>query len=92
MLSVAAQFAVGRIEDLAMRPRKGHGKFGSLTPRECEVLQQLAIIGDNAGTAKALNISTVSVDTHLGKVRKKFGVKSTGQALLTAYKLRLIEY
>jgi DNA-binding NarL/FixJ family response regulator len=92
LLTVAAQFAVGRIEDLAMQPRKGRKTGNLLTPRECEVLQQVAVIGDNAGVAKALNISLVSVDTHLSKARKKLGVKSTGQALLTAFKNRLIEY
>ena len=93
-LSVAGQFAVGRIEDIIMKPRKGGRKKpnGILTPRECEVLQQIAIIGDHTSVAKALNISIDSVDVHLRNARRKLKVKSTGQALLTAFKNRWIEY
>ena len=92
MLSVAAMCAVSRIEDMVLRPRKGAKKSRLLTARERDVLQQLAILGNNAAVAEALGISRNSVNEHLGHAREKLKVQSTAQALLSAYKFRLIEY
>ena len=93
LISTAAWLAVGRIEQLAMPPRKTKLKLlVPLTPRECECLQQLATYGDQAAAAAAIGITVNSMDVHLRAVRKKLGVKSTAQALLTAYKYGLISY
>ena len=77
------------------RRKRRRGKkvdtFG-MTARELEVLQQRALLGSNAAIAKALDISTQTVDVHLRSIRKKLRVGDTAIALLEAYKRGLIEY
>ena len=91
LLAAVMQIAIGRIEQLAM-PSRRKGKTPSLTQREREVLQQLAIHGEQAAAAEVLGITVAGVDAHLRSVRKKLAVKTTSQALLTAFKFGLIEY
>ena len=94
-LHAAAIRAFGRIEKIIMgRPRlRSQRKNGvRLTPREIEVLQATAIHGDAAAAGNALGISAETIETHLKHARRKFKVKHTAQALLSALKARLIEY
>ena len=71
LLSVAAQFAIGRIETIVVSPRKRGSSKYKVTPREQEVLQQLAVLGDIASVAKALDLTKDAVDAHLRNVRAK---------------------
>ena len=95
-LAAAAQAAIGRVEDIVnSRPKRRRGKkvnTSKMTARELEVLQQRALLGSHAAVAKALDISSETVDVHLRNARKKLNVEDTAIALLEAYKRRLIEY
>ena len=68
-------FDYGQALDAAQKRAKTPGL---LTARECEVLQQIVVIGDNAGVAKALGISIDAVEVHLrdGGRGVNFGRKS----------------
>ena len=61
-LAAAAQVAIGRIEEIVnSRRKRRRGKkvdTFDMTARELEVLQQRALLGSNAATAKALDITT----------------------------------
>jgi DNA-binding CsgD family transcriptional regulator len=87
----AAQYAVGRIEDIMPQP-KDRKPPRELTARETEVLQQIAFLGDTASVAKYLSITRDAVDAHLKRVRQKLKVDTTLQAALTAYKNGWIEF
>jgi DNA-binding CsgD family transcriptional regulator len=87
----AAQFAVGRIEDIMPPPKDRKGAL-PLTEREREVLQHIALLGDTASVAKYLKITRGAVDAHLTRARRKLKVDTTLQAALTAYKNGWIEF
>jgi DNA-binding CsgD family transcriptional regulator len=95
-LAAAAQAAIGQIEEIvnSRRKRRRGKKIDTfhMTARELEVLQQRALLGSSAAIAKALDISTQTVDVHLRSARKKLKVQDTAIALLEAYKRGLIEY
>lgn len=55
-----------------------------LTPRELEVLEQLALGGGNADLAKALFVSENTVKTHLASIYRKLGVERRVDALRVA--------
>lgn len=65
---------------------------GVLTDREREVLQQVLFSGSNAKAAKVLGVGLSTVDETMGRVRHKLKVESTAQAVLVAYKARMIEF
>jgi DNA-binding CsgD family transcriptional regulator len=61
-----------------------------LTPRECEILGQLASGQSNKEMARALSISPNTVKTHIAKVYEKLGVERRVQAIEKARWLALI--
>jgi DNA-binding CsgD family transcriptional regulator len=55
-----------------------------LTPRELEVLEQLALGGGNADLARALFVSENTVKTHLASIYRKLDVERRVDALRVA--------
>jgi DNA-binding NarL/FixJ family response regulator len=62
-----------------------------LTPREAEVLQQLAAGGSVAQVARMLFMSESTVKTHIGKVYDKLGAKNRAAAIMAAVRLGLVK-
>jgi ATP/maltotriose-dependent transcriptional regulator MalT len=60
------------------RPRRGgrRGYGGQLSPRELEVAELAAVGHSNKEIAQRLFVATKTVDTHLGAVLRKLGVRS----------------
>jgi len=61
-----------------------------LTPRETEVLRQLALGRSNKEIADALSISDETVKTHVGHVFSKLQVEKRSQAIVQALKRGLV--
>lgn len=61
-----------------------------LSPRECEILEQLASGQSNKQLARTLGISPNTVKTHVGRVYEKLEVQNRVQAIETARRLGLI--
>ncbi|KUL28927.1 response regulator [Actinoplanes awajinensis] len=61
-----------------------------LTPREVDVLRQLARGRSNAEIARDLFLSDATVKTHVGHVLAKLGLTSRTQAVVLAYETRLV--
>ncbi|WP_020674994.1 response regulator [Geopsychrobacter electrodiphilus] len=61
--------------------------FSKLTSRQCEVLRLMMQGASNKDIAKALNLSEVTVKTHVGAILKTLDVVSRTQAVLAAKKL-----
>lgn len=61
--------------------------FPTLTSRQNEVLRLLVQGSSNKKIAKALNLSEVTVKTHVSAILKNLGVASRTQAVLAAKKL-----
>lgn len=61
-----------------------------LTPREVEVLRQLALGRANKEIAHALSISEETVKSHVGNVFGKLQVENRSQAIVQALKRRLV--
>ena len=59
---------------LARQSQDSRSPLLGLTPRELEVLQQLATGRSNAATAKALYMSDRAVEKHVGSVFQKLGL------------------
>ncbi|MGH8905191.1 MAG: ATP-binding protein [Egibacteraceae bacterium] len=83
--------------DLWERPAGGHpverepspsDQLG-LTPREAEVLAQIAAGRGNRQIARALFISEKTVSVHVSRILRKLGVKSRVEAAGIAYRLGL---
>lgn len=62
-----------------------------LTPREVEVLRQLALGRANKEIAHALAISEETVKSHVGNVLSKLQVENRSQAIVQALKRRLVK-
>jgi DNA-binding NarL/FixJ family response regulator len=65
---------VGRM--LGRRRSRG-GRLEDLTPREREVLAQLAEGKSNLGIAKALVVTMAAVEKHITNIFQKLGIDST---------------
>jgi two-component system, NarL family, response regulator LiaR len=61
-----------------------------LTPREVEVLRQIALGRANKEIADALSISDETVKTHVGNVLSKLQVENRAQAIVQALKRGLV--
>jgi NarL family two-component system response regulator LiaR len=61
-----------------------------LTPREIEVLRQLALGRSNKEIADALSIGDETVKTHVGNVFSKLQVENRAQAIVQAFKRGLV--
>jgi DNA-binding NarL/FixJ family response regulator len=65
-------------------------ELNALTPREVEVLRQLAHGRTNADIARGLYISEATVKTHVAHLLAKLGLTSRTQAVVLAYETRLV--
>lgn len=68
----------------------GNHQRGELTPRELEVLSQLAKGRSTAALAQALRISEATVSNHVQHILHKLNVHSRLEAVLIGRKLKLI--
>ena len=69
---------------------RGPAPPDDLTPREVEVLRQLALGLANKEIAPALSISEETVKSHVGNVLGKLQVENRSQAIVQALKRRLV--
>ncbi len=66
------------------------GNPGGLTPREIEVLREVAAGGTNRAIAEALGISEKTVARHLSNIFMKLGLESRAAATAWAYEHRVV--
>jgi len=65
-------------------------RLGELTPREHEVLVELAGGATNAEIAAALHLGETTVKTHVSRVLTKLGARDRTQAVVMAYELGVV--
>lgn len=63
----------------------------SLTPREHEILQQVAQGARNIDVAQKLHLSERTIKAHLTSIYNRLGVESRAEAVAAALKLGLID-
>jgi DNA-binding NarL/FixJ family response regulator len=82
------------IAEFASRPSRGNPPPPlpvELTPRELEVLVQVARGGSNTEIAEALFVSGHTVKTHLSHVLDKLGARDRVHAVIYAYEAGIVE-
>jgi DNA-binding NarL/FixJ family response regulator len=82
MLRGSASSAPGGGDDAAL---------AELTPREREVLVQMALGASNTEIARAFVVSEATVKTHVGRVLAKTGSRDRVQAVVLAYRTGLVQ-
>jgi DNA-binding NarL/FixJ family response regulator len=80
------------IDAFAGRATAGHcpSQLAALTPRELDVLRQVARGRSNADIAHDLYLSEATVKTHVAHLLAKLGLTSRTQAVVLAYETRLV--
>jgi DNA-binding NarL/FixJ family response regulator len=68
----------------------GHDALTSLTPREREVLVQVASGRSNAEIAEAMVLGTTTIKTHVGRLLAKLGARDRAQLVVLAYESGLV--
>jgi DNA-binding NarL/FixJ family response regulator len=82
MLRGASSSAPGGGDDAAL---------AELTPREREVLVQMALGASNTEIARSFVVSEATVKTHVGRVLAKTGSRDRVQAVVLAYRTGLVQ-
>ncbi|MBJ7452743.1 MAG: response regulator transcription factor [Blastococcus sp.] len=82
MLRGAASSVPGGGDDAAL---------AELTPREREVLVQMALGSSNTEIARSFVVSEATVKTHVGRVLAKTGSRDRVQAVVLAYRTGLVQ-
>jgi DNA-binding NarL/FixJ family response regulator len=83
--------AVAELGRRARRAREQADARANLTPREVEILQYASLGLTVRQVANRLGLSPRTVETHLGKLYRKLGVRNRVQALSRAAALGLID-
>jgi DNA-binding CsgD family transcriptional regulator len=68
---------------MASVSESGHGALGSLSPREVEVLDLIAIGLTNSDIAVRLDVTVHTVKFRLASIYRKLGVANRAQAVAT---------
>lgn len=82
---LVADFARG-----AVLAQAGDAQLGALSPREREVLLELALGRSNAEIAADLHIAAETVKSHVAEVLRKLGLRDRIQAVVFAYEHGLV--
>ena len=70
--------------------RTDRAVLAELTPREREVLEQMALGATNTEIAEHFVVSEATVKTHVGRVLAKTGSRDRVQAVVLAYRAGLV--
>jgi DNA-binding NarL/FixJ family response regulator len=79
-----------RLIERFAKPIVPSGALASLTPRETDVLKDLARGLSNAEVAADLHLSEATVKTHVARLLAKLGVRDRVQAVIAAYEAGLV--
>nr|NLD41220.1 response regulator transcription factor [Actinomycetales bacterium] len=93
LIRAVRDLAAGRtvLSAAALAALAGRGVAGvALTPRESDVLRELAAGGTNREAAARLLVSETTFKTHLARVYEKLGVSDRAAAVRVAYERALI--